>query len=142
MKKALLLGIFALLVYGAKAQSPAAATMGGDSAEFKFDVEEFNFGTITTGDTVFHQFDFVNAGKASLIITEAHGSCGCTQPKFSAKPIEPNEKSSIAVTFNSSGKMGEQDKTITISSNARGGQKILHLKGKVLSKEPVAPPKQ
>jgi hypothetical protein len=149
MKKAILVsGLFSLIAITTMAQTPAAtgskpAAQGvsaEDSAVFKFDVEELNFGTITQGDTVHKSFKFINAGKAPLIITEAHGSCGCTQPKFAKDPIKKGEASTIEVTFNSTGKMGVQDKTITISSNAKGGQKVLHLKGTVEApKTPAAP---
>jgi hypothetical protein len=149
MKKVIIvIGMFSLIAITTKAQSPAGAKPAAtqtavsaeDSAVFKFDVEEVNFGTITQGDTVHKSFAFMNAGKQPLIITEAHGSCGCTQPKFAKDPIKKGEKSTIEVTFNSTGKMGVQDKTITITSNAKGGQKVLHLKGTVEApKTPAAP---
>jgi|ERR1017187_278812 hypothetical protein len=143
MKKTILvIGLFAFIGLTAMAQGSAgSATMkpasaqtavgSGDSANFKFEVEEVNFGTITQGDTVHRVFNFTNTGAQPLIITEAHGSCGCTQPQYSKEPIKKNEKAKIEVTFNSTGKMGIQDKTITISSNAKGGQHVLHLKGTV-----------
>lgn len=43
----------------------------------------------------------------------------------------------IHVEFNSTGKMGMQDKTVTITSNAKGGAKVLHLKGNVEAPAPV-----
>jgi len=144
MKKVILaIGMFALIGLTSMAQSsagsaaikpnaaPAQAAGSGDSANFKFEVEEVNFGTITQGDTVHRVFNFTNTGAQPLIITEAHGSCGCTQPQYSKEPIKKGEKAKIEVTFNSTGKMGIQDKTITISSNAKGGQHVLHLKGTV-----------
>jgi hypothetical protein len=149
MKKVIIvLGMFSLIAMTAMAQTPAttpkpvsaAGMSAGDSAIFKFDVEELNFGTITQGDTVHRSFKFINAGKEPLIITEAHGSCGCTQPKFGKDPIKKGEASTIEVTFNSTGKMGVQDKTITISSNAKGGQKVLHLKGTVEAPKTPATP--
>jgi len=144
MKKVILaIGMFAFIGLTSMAQSsagsaaikpnstPAQAASKDDSANFKFEVEEVNFGTITQGDTVHRVFNFTNTGAQPLIITEAHGSCGCTQPQYSKEPIKKGEKAKIEVTFNSTGKMGIQDKTITISSNAKGGQHVLHLKGTV-----------
>ena len=142
-KSILVIGMFALIGLSAMAQVPSAtikpastpaqsaAVSKDDSANFKFEVNEVNFGTITQGDTVHRVFNFTNTGAQPLIITEAHGSCGCTQPQYSKEPIKKGEKSKIEVTFNSTGKMGIQDKTITISSNAKGGQYVLHLKGTV-----------
>ena len=100
-------------------------------AVMKFDKEEYNFGVIKQGDKVEYAFEFVNAGKEPLIITEAHGSCGCTVPEWPKEPLKKGEKGTIKVTFNSAGKMGLQDKTITITSNAPDSPKVLHIKGNV-----------
>jgi hypothetical protein len=140
MKKSILaLGFCALIAFGAKAQDntkPAttAAPENKNAADFKFDVEEYNFGTIKTGDVVNYEFKFTNTGKEPLVITEAHGSCGCTVPEWPKEPIKKGQAAVIKVTFNSAGKMGMQDKTVTISSNAKTGSKVLHLKGNVTEK--------
>ena len=102
----------------------------------KFNEEEFNFGTIKQGESATHEFIFVNNGKEPLIITSAQGSCGCTVPTWPKEPIGKGEKASIKVTFNSAGKMGTQDKTVTIQSNAKTNPKVIHMKGNV-----DAPPK-
>jgi hypothetical protein len=114
---------------------PAAVPADPNKAEITFDSDEFNFGTIKQNDIVNHEFVFTNTGKEPLIITEAHGSCGCTVPLWPKEPIKKGETGVIKVTFNSSGKMGMQDKTVTITSNAKSSPKVLHLKGTVLSKE-------
>ncbi|MFM9026570.1 MAG: DUF1573 domain-containing protein, partial [Bacteroidota bacterium] len=92
---------------------------------------EYNFGTIKQGDKVTYDFSFTNNGKEPLIITSAQGSCGCTVPEWPKEPVAKGAKGSIHVEFNSTGKMGMQDKTVTISSNSKTGQKVLHLKGNV-----------
>ncbi len=102
-----------------------------NASEIKFEVEEYNFGTIKQGESVDYEFQFTNAGKDPLIISEAHGSCGCTVPLWPKEPLKKGEKGKIKVTFNSTGKMGMQDKTVTITSNSKGGQKVLHFKGNV-----------
>jgi len=102
-----------------------------NAGEFKFDVETYDFGTIKQGESVTYDFNFSNVGKEPLIISEAHGSCGCTVPVWPKEPLKKGDKGQIKVTFNSTGKMGMQDKTVTITSNAKGGQKVLHLKGNV-----------
>jgi hypothetical protein len=104
----------------------------------QFDVEEYNFGTIKQGDQVTYDFKFANAGKDALVISEAHGSCGCTVPEWPKEPVAKGGKGQIHVVFNSAGKQGMQDKTVTITSNAKGGQKVLHLKGNV--EAPAAAP--
>jgi hypothetical protein len=111
--------------------TPVTAPENKNGPEFKFDAETYDFGTIKQGDKVTYDFTFTNAGKEPLIITEAHGSCGCTVPQWPKEPITKSQKGSIHVEFNSTGKMGMQDKTVTITSNSKGGQKVLHLKGNV-----------
>lgn len=109
---------------GAKTENPNAP-------EFKFEKEEYNFGTIKQGESVTYEFKFKNTGKDPLIITEAHGSCGCTVPQYPKEPIKKGQEGVIKVTFNSAGKMNAQDKTVTITSNAKTPTKILHIKGNV-----------
>lgn len=102
-----------------------------NQAELKFEMEEYNFGTIKQGDKVEYEFSFTNTGKEPLVITSAAGSCGCTVPEWPKEPIKKGEKGKIKVTFNSAGKQGMQDKTVTINSNAATNPKILHIKGNI-----------
>ena len=113
------------------------ATDNKNAPEFKFEEDEFNFGTIKQGENATHIFSFTNVGKEPLIITSASGSCGCTVPEWPKEPIKKGEKGTVKVTFNSAGKVGMQDKTVTIQSNAKTNPKIIHIKGNV-----EAPPKQ
>ena len=142
MKKSLIAIALFLFVAGANAQETKAQTAtpatpaqpaveNKNAPDFKFDIETYDFGTIKQGDKVTYDFNFVNTGKEPLIISEAHGSCGCTVPQWPKEPVAKGGKATIHVEFNSTGKMGLQDKTVTISSNAKGGQKVLHLKGNV-----------
>jgi hypothetical protein len=111
--------------------STVTAAPRPDAPMMKFDKEEYNFGTIKQGDKVEYAFEFTNTGKEPLIISEAHGSCGCTVPEWPKQPLKKGEKGTIKVTFNSAGKQGMQDKTITITSNASESPKVLHIKGNV-----------
>jgi hypothetical protein len=98
---------------------------------FKFQEEEFDFKSIKQGDVVNHDFAFTNTGKEPLVISNAQGSCGCTVPTWPKEPIAPGATSVIKVTFNSAGKSGSQDKTVTLNSNAKQNPMVLHLKGNV-----------
>lgn len=104
-------------------------------AEFKFESEDFNFGNIKQGESVTGEFKFTNIGNEPLIIKSAEGSCGCTVPVFPKEPIMKNQSATIKVTFNSTGKFGIQDKTVTITSNAVQNPMILHVKG-IIEKSP------
>jgi len=83
-----------------------------------FEEESFDFKDIYQGDKVEHVFEFENAGDSPLIITNVQTTCGCTATNWNREPILPGEKSSIKVTFNSAGKMGMNNKVITIISNS------------------------
>ena len=115
----------------APATNVPATAVDKNAPDLKFDIETYDFGTIKQGDKVTHDFDFVNTGKEPLVISQATGSCGCTVPQWPKEPVTKGSKSTIHVEFNSTGKMGMQDKTVTITSNSKSGQKILHLKGNV-----------
>ena len=53
-----------------------------------------------------------------------------------------NQSATIKVTFNSTGKFGIQDKTVTITSNAKQNPMIIHIKGTVLKQaEQTSPDK-
>jgi len=108
-----------------------AAADNPNAAEIKFDMDEYNFGSAKQGDKVDYEFFFTNTGKEPLIITNASGSCGCTVPVWPKEPIKKGERAGIKVSFNTAGKQGMQDKTITINSNARTNPKIIHIKGNV-----------
>jgi len=144
MKK-LILSIMVVLVAGSfavaqndKTTADTKPVSNPNAPVMKFENDVFDFGTIKQGDKVEHTFVFTNAGKEPLIITEAHGSCGCTVPEWPKEPLKKGEKGSIKVTFNSSGKMGVQEKTITINSNASENPKILRIKGNI-EQSPTAP---
>ena len=141
MKKSILLVACTLLMsFATKAQTADKQAVNTNAAEMTFEALEFNFGTIKQGDSVNHEFEFVNNGKEDLIITNATGSCGCTVPQYPKEAIKKGAKQVIKVTFNSAGKMGMQDKTVTITSNAKNSPVILHLKGTVEAPAPVANP--
>lgn len=115
----------------APATNLPASVVDKNAPDLKFDIETYDFGTIKQGDKVTHDFDFVNTGKEPLVISQATGSCGCTVPQWPKEPVAKGSKATIHVEFNSTGKMGMQDKTVTITSNSKSGQKVLHLKGNV-----------
>ena len=97
----------------------------------KFEKETHDFGKIKTGEKVTYEFKFTNTGKSPLIIKDAVASCGCTKPEWPKTPIKPGESAAIKVTFNSLGKMGLQDKQITITANTNPAQSLVHLIGEV-----------
>ncbi|MEM7550207.1 MAG: DUF1573 domain-containing protein [Bacteroidota bacterium] len=89
----------------------------GPVPTFAFSKESHDFGTIQEGDVVNEVFTFTNNGEAPLIIESARGSCGCTVPQWPKDPIPVGGTGEIQVSFNSKGKPGVQNKTVTITAN-------------------------
>jgi hypothetical protein len=83
----------------------------------KFDFDTHDFGTIVQGEKVSYAYKFTNTGKAALVIRSTSVSCGCTVPEFSKDPVPPGGTGYINVTFNSEGKVGHQNKEVTVISN-------------------------
>ncbi len=102
---------------------------------FEFVEEVKDFGQITQGEIVSTSFRFKNVGKSDLIISSAQGSCGCTVPDYPEEPIKPGAEGVIEVTFDSNGKSGMQNKTITLIANTMPNTKVIALKGEVLAPE-------
>ncbi len=139
MKKLLLVPFFlfgsaTLVLAQGAAPTAVAENINPNGPKMVFDQMTHEFGKITQGESVSYEFKFKNTGKEPLIITSASGSCGCTVPDWPKDPIKPGGSASIKVTFNSAGKMGGQDKTVTIVSNATEGTLVLHMKGTVDAK--------
>lgn len=96
---------------------------------------EFDFGTIKEGDKVEHIFKFKNVGKkADLVVIHAQASCGCTVPEWTKEPIKPGESGEIKIVFNSTGKPGEQRKTVALTTNTEQGSEEINFKANVTSK--------
>ena len=92
----------------------------------------YNFGEIQQGESVTHDFILKNTGDADLIISAAKGSCGCTVPEWPKTPIAKGEEATIKVTFNSAGRSGKQNKTVTLVTNAIPNTKVLTINGNVI----------
>ncbi len=102
---------------------------------FQFADESHDFGTITQGKKVSFAFRFTNTGKSDLVISTASGSCGCTVPEYPKGPTAPGKEGIINVTFNSEGKEGKQEKTVTLIANTIPNTKVLTITGNVIVKK-------
>lgn len=123
MKKVFALFIGLIFVFGAYAQETEKEEGKQkqekiDGPAITFEKGSHDFGDIHQGDKVQHTFTFENTGTEPLIITNVQVTCGCTAPKWPRDPIAPGQESEITIQFNSSGKIGRQNKIITIVSNA------------------------
>ncbi|MEJ5963653.1 DUF1573 domain-containing protein [Pedobacter immunditicola] len=109
----------------------STATPSADAPVLTFEKGSHDFGKIKQGETIQYDFKFKNTGKTPLIITNATATCGCTVPEVPKDPILPGAEGSIKVVFDSTGKMGIQDKIITVTSNGNPAINEVHIVGEI-----------
>ena len=135
MKKSLLFALsLTVAAYTAQAQTTtptikAAGPVAGPA--ITFEEVKYDFGSVVQGGTVDHTFKFKNTGTAPLVINNIGVSCGCTTPEWTKAPVLPGKTGTIAAHFNSTGKVGMQNKVLTIESNAAAGSTTVALVGEV-----------
>ncbi len=119
----------------ASAQTTPAASAtpapAGKSTSIKFTETSYAWGSVNEGDKMTHIFKFKNTGTNDLIISDAHGSCGCTVPEWPKEPIKAGKSGEIKVVFDSKGKPGDQQKTVTLTANTDPANTVLTIKGAV-----------
>lgn len=109
-----------------------------NAPEIVFDDNTFDFSNIKQGDKVEHVFMISNNGKSDLFIRKVKASCGCTAANPEQDMIPAGESTPMKVVFDSRGKVGKQNKTITIISNdPRHPRTILWVKGTVETTQPA-----
>ncbi|MFM2134785.1 MAG: hypothetical protein RL021_185 [Bacteroidota bacterium] len=114
-------------------KNPASAS-GGDMKQvpvITFDTTRHDFGSVVDGEKVNFSFHFVNTGNADLIIRHCQASCGCTVPEWPKDPVAPGKEGYISVTFDSKGKSGMVNKTVTIIANTIPNTTTLSISGEV-----------
>lgn len=129
-----------------KATANSESEEKGATGKFQFEEKIHDFGTVDEGEIVTHVFKFTNVGEGPLVIQNARGSCGCTVPNYSDKPVAPGETGEITVNFNTSGRPNAQSKTVTILANTEPAQTQLSIKAMVTPKvdpnQPMGPVKR
>ena len=112
----------------------APATPKVDGPGMVFENETIDYGTINKNADGKREFVFVNNGNKPTVITNATGSCGCTVPTKPTEPIMPGAKGVIGVKY-ATDRVGQFQKTVTVTSNASEQPKVLTIKGNVLADE-------
>lgn len=113
----------AALIFSAPLLAQNASSQKANGAVITFEKKTHDFGDMVQGDKVEEIFKFRNTGTEPLIITNVEVTCGCTTPKgWPRDPIMPGGQAEIAVGFNSTGKIGRQNKVVTIVSNATNSE--------------------
>ena len=114
--------------------APVAPSVDPNAGKFKFKEEIHTFHDVPEGPLAEYDFEFTNVGKSPISITDCHGSCGCTVPTWPHDPILPGASSKIHVTYNTNGRSGMIDKSVTINSDAQQKPMMLYIKGNVVPK--------
>ena len=133
MKKLVVL-FFGLLLFSTAFAQEAADVTVKDGPKIVFSETTHDFGDIEQGEKVNYTFAFTNEGTQPLILSNVLTTCGCTATDWPRDPVAPSEGGTIAVTFNSAGKMGKQNKVITVVSNAVNSQERVSIVTNVLPK--------
>lgn len=82
-----------------------------------FERTTYDGGTVIEGEKVEVSYVFTNTGKSELVIESVKASCGCTASTPKDTVIPPGGTSEIMATFDSRGRQGVQNKSITVRSN-------------------------
>ena len=82
------------------------------------------------GESRSHAFEFVNDGTAPLVVVKASSSCRCISVQYPRRPVQPNQKGAIVVTYDPKDE-GVFNKGIHLQSNIEGGVLTLFVKGVV-----------
>jgi hypothetical protein len=106
-----------LLFWG---MSDAVLAQSPNPAGFlQFDVKSHDFGTLEESmKFAYHRFEFKNAGNTPVKINRAESSCGCTVPTWSKDSIGPGETGFIEAKYETTNRIGQFDKTITMYTNS------------------------
>ena len=107
-----------------------SAEQKANAPKIVFSESTFEFQEIKQGESVEHVFTITNEGKSELIIRKVQASCGCTAVSPKDRVVAAGGSTTMKVIFNSAGKVGKQNKTITIISNDPAkSRSILWVKG-------------
>lgn len=130
-----LTSLFVLCIaFGVWAQSADPQSEPVNGAQITFQESTHEFGDIFQGERVTHTFTYENTGNEPLILSDVRTTCGCTATNWDREPLAPGETAEITVNFNSAGKMGMQNKVVTILSNAVNSSERIKITTNVLPK--------
>lgn len=112
------------------------ALYGYAQQPLRFVPAEWDFGTIREADgPVTHTFTGTNVSESPVVILHVYSSCGCTVPEFSRKPILPQEKAEIRVTYDPSNRPGAFSKELAIFDSEQKKIETLRIRGTVEERE-------
>ncbi len=85
--------------------------------EITFKEQSYDFGQLTEGEIVQHEFEFTNIGGVPIEIIDVQVQCGCTVASKPEGLIGVGRSDKITVQFNSAGKLGINKKLVNVIAN-------------------------
>lgn len=82
-----------------------------------FESRYYDFGEIDQGEIDSTTFVLKNEGQSPLIIREARPNCACITVGLTTMEVAPGATATLTVRFNSEGRRGMQNKSVTLFSN-------------------------
>ncbi|ALJ01600.1 DUF1573 domain-containing protein [Rufibacter tibetensis] len=105
-----------------------------------FEKDMHDFGNVTEGVQAIYEFKFKNTGNQPVIISHVQASCGCTTPEWPKEAILPGKTGVVKAGYNSAGRPGAFNKTLTVTSNGNPDNLSLFIKGTVIQKSATPAP--
>ena len=124
-------GSIASYLAQAEAPSPPSGTKFAAGAtetsgpRIEFATQVFDFGKVSAGELVRHDFVFTNTGRALLEITDVRPGCGCTTAGTWDRRVKPGQTGVIPLQFNSANFDGKVTKSATVTCNDRGKSNLV-----------------
>lgn len=131
--------MFTVVMFGQGQKEPEKAIENKNAPVMTFEKGTHDYGTIEYNGNGVCFFVFTNTGKEPLILSNARSTCGCTVPSWPREPILPGQTDSIQVRYVTT-RVGQINKSVTVTSNASNSPVVLRVVGKVLPNPNATPP--
>jgi hypothetical protein len=131
-------GVLVALLWGSL---PTLCSVAEDRRSVVFIPEKaFEFGSVSEGTIVSHDFEIRNTGSADLQIQRIAPACGCTAATVTSPIIGPGKSEKIRVKFDTAGFSGSKFKQIHVFTSDKDLSDIVFtLRGTILSEVKVEP---
>lgn len=114
----LIFGLLVIFVFSNFLISKNSKNPAVSGPSIAFNEERHDFGDVVQGPVLVNNFEFTNVGEDLLVIKNVSTSCGCTSAIIGdKKEYLPGESGKVKVSFNTEGRTGKFEKTITVETN-------------------------
>lgn len=100
---------------GLTAETSTSGSQTGPRINFTSTTHDF--GTVTVGEVLKHDFTFTNSGTELLVISDVQTTCGCASAGPGSRSVEPGQKGVLPIEFHTRSFDGRVAKTMTVLCN-------------------------